>query len=137
MLSIEKVPCDLRQIIAPSSPAACVPAKAFRLGSSVQLMSLLIVSLISAPAPDPAQLGRQCCRTTEAGEVAIEVVCTSEAGQRMQVAARDTGIGIAVDQLDDIFIAFPSRCSTTRRFWRHWPKYITRRLVVTKGGYGG
>ena len=140
MLSIEKVPCDLRQIIDGAIQSCGLRAgeKRLRLRQSVAAdVPPLIVSDQVRLRQILLNLVGNAVKFTEAGEVAIEVVCTSEAGQRMlQVAVRDTGIGIAADKLDDIFIAFSQAdSSTTRRFGgTGLGLSITRRLVGLLGG---
>ncbi|MFN4327225.1 MAG: ATP-binding protein [Azonexus sp.] len=140
MLSIERVPCDLREIIdgAIQSCGLRAAEKQLRLRQSVAAdVPPLIVSDQVRLRQILLNLLGNAVKFTEAGEVAIEVACASESGQRvLQVAVRDTGIGIAADQLDHIFNAFSQGdSSTTRRFGgTGLGLSITRRLVELLGG---
>jgi anti-sigma regulatory factor (Ser/Thr protein kinase) len=140
MLRIERVPCDLREIIdgAIQSCGLRAAEKQLRLRQSVAaVVPPLIVSDQVRLRQILLNLLGNAVKFTEAGEVAIEVACASESGQRvLQVAVRDTGIGIAADQLDHIFNAFSQGdSSTTRRFGgTGLGLSITRRLVELLGG---
>ena len=140
MLSIERVPCDLRQIIdgAIQSCGLRAAEKHLRLRQSVATeVPPLIVSDQVRLRQILLNLLGNAVKFTETGEVAIEVACVNEAGRRMlQVAVRDTGIGIPADKLNDIFIAFSQGdTSTTRRFGgTGLGLSITRRLVELLGG---
>ncbi len=54
---------------------------------------------------------------TSKGEITVTVICLDKADEkvRLQFSVRDTGIGIAEDNLDDIFNTFTQADSTTTR----------------------
>ena len=84
-------------------------------------------------------LAGNALKFTAHGEVVVSVrVCppAQEGGQRMRIAVRDSGIGIAQDQLNSIFEGFTqAETSTTRRFGgTGLGLAISQRLVRLMGG---
>ena len=66
----------------------------------------------------------------------LNVVSTPRAEVTIQVAVKDTGIGIPQERLDRLFKAFSQvDSSTTRQLWwaRGWDLAISKRLVETDG----
>ena len=139
MLSIERCPATCaRSSTAPSSPAACVPAKTLRLRQSVAAdVPPLIVSDQVRLRQILLNLVGNAVKFTEAGEVAIEVVLYQRggpahaAGGRARYRHRHCGRPAGRH-----FIAFPQAdSSTTRRFGgTGLGLSITRRLVGLLGG---
>jgi PAS domain S-box-containing protein len=78
---------------------------------------------------------------TERGSISlhVELLAHDDAGSLVRFMVRDTGIGIAADQLDALFSAFvQADTSTTRRFGgTGLGLAITRRLATMMGGEVG
>ena len=141
MLHIERVPCDLRQVVDASVQSFGLRAAE----KNLQLRQLVASDVPQLIISDQVRLRQillnlvgNAIKFTEAGEVAIEVSCQpgGVAGQILHVAVRDTGIGIPANKLDSIFSAFAQAdSSTTRRFGgTGLGLTITRRLVELLGG---
>ena len=141
MLHIERVPCDLRQVVDTSIQSFALRAAE----KNLQLRQLVDSDVPQLIVSDQVRLRQillnlvgNAIKFTEAGEVAIEISCqsTGVAGQTVHVAVRDTGIGIPADKLESIFSAFAQAdSSTTRRFGgTGLGLTITRRLVELLGG---
>ena len=97
---------------------------------------------------DPARLRQallnyltNAAKFTEHGEISLSatVLSQSETGLLVRFAVTDTGIGIAPDQIDRLFVAFEQADgSTTRRYGgTGLGLAITRRLVELMGGQTG
>ncbi len=141
MLHIERVPCDLRQVVDTSIQSFALRAAE----KNLQLRQLVDSDVPQLIVSDQVRLRQillnlvgNAIKFTEAGEVTIEISCQSSgvAGQTVHVAVRDTGIGIPADKLESIFSAFAQAdSSTTRRFGgTGLGLTITRRLVELLGG---
>ncbi len=116
-----------------------VPASAMFLKGDALRLEQILINLVS-----------NAIKFTEAGEVALTIDLSeagdpSEAGNLsvalreavdLRFAVRDTGIGIAAEQQEDIFSAFSqAENSTTRRFGgTGLGLAITRRIVTLMGG---
>ena len=141
MLHIERVPCDLREVINTSIQSFGLRAteKNLRLRQHVapEVPPLIVSDQVRLRQILLNLLGN-AIKFTEVGEVAIEVSCQEggAVGQTLHVAVRDTGIGIPADKLKSIFSAFAQAdSSTTRRFGgTGLGLTITRRLVELLGG---
>lgn len=141
MLSIERVPCDLREIINASLLSFAMQAA----DKNVQLNQRVAADVPQQLLSDQVRLRQilvnllgNAIKFTEVGEVAIEVSCEGKtaSSRNLHVIVRDTGIGIPVDKLESIFTAFAQAdSSTTRKFGgTGLGLTITRRLVELLGG---
>jgi len=141
MLTIEMIPCDLREIVSGASNS---------LGLRARDKQLKLACRIAPDVPerilcDQVRLRQillnligNAIKFTEAGEVAVDVCVSANSTQQgvLNVDVRDTGIGIPADKLDTIFSAFSQADgSTTRRYGgTGLGLSITRRLVELLGG---
>ena len=141
MLTVEALPCDLRQIISDAITPFAV------LASDKHLQLGLVVAADVPPliASDPVRVRQilvnlvgNAIKFTDRGAVQIEVAMRMDLGAQgmVQVSVRDSGIGIPAEKLDVIFNAFSQADgSTTRQYGgTGLGLSITRRLVELLGG---
>ncbi|MFO1338436.1 MAG: ATP-binding protein [Burkholderiaceae bacterium] len=136
MVRIEAVPVDLPHVAQHSADIVADRARQ----KGIALVVDLAPGLTRWCRGDPLRLGQilmnllsNAVKFTEAGQVTLRV---RAAGGRLHLAVQDTGIGIAPDQLAQIFQAFAQAdSSTTREFGgTGLGLTITRRLVELMGG---
>jgi signal transduction histidine kinase/ActR/RegA family two-component response regulator len=141
MLTVEALPCDLRQIISDAITPFAV------LASDKHLQLGLVVAADVPPliASDPVRVRQilvnlvgNAIKFTDQGAVQIDVAMRMDLGAQgmVQVSVRDSGIGIPAEKLDVIFNAFSQADgSTTRQYGgTGLGLSITRRLVELLGG---
>jgi PAS domain S-box-containing protein len=140
-LELERAPFDLRgcveealDIVAPRASAkeievGCLideEAPAGIVGDSARLRQVLLNLLSNA------------VKFTEEGEVVVHVDAepTGAGSYRLQIAVRDTGIGIPEDRMDRLFASFSQvDASTTRRYGgTGLGLAISKRLIELMGG---
>ena len=141
MLTIERVPCNLRKSLAEVIQALALRADEKQLALHCDISPELPDTFIC----DPVRLRQiivnlvgNAIKFTEQGEVRVTVSRPPEPAdvQKLHFSVRDTGIGIAPDRIRQIFDAFTQAdSSTTRKFGgTGLGLTITRRLVELLGG---
>ena len=141
MLTIERVPCNLRKSLAEVIQALALRADEKQLALHCDISPELPDTFIC----DPVRLRQiivnlvgNAIKFTEQGEVRVTVSRPPEPAyvQKLHFSVRDTGIGIAPDRIRQIFDAFTQAdSSTTRKFGgTGLGLTITRRLVKLLGG---
>ena len=141
MLTVETLPCDLRQIISD----AITPFAVLASDKHLQLGQVVAADVPPLIASDPVRVRQilvnligNAIKFTERGAVRVEVAMRTELGAQgmVQVSVRDSGIGIPAEKLDVIFNAFSQADgSTTRQYGgTGLGLSITRRLVELLGG---
>jgi two-component system sensor histidine kinase/response regulator len=143
-LSIEKLPVDVRACVGDLGAALAFQAAAKGLELIVNIDPAVPQGIVG----DPLRI-RQCLmnfvgnaiKFTREGEVVVEVtIAHSTKGEQMlRFAVRDTGIGIAPDNLAKLFESFvQADASTTRQFGgTGLGLSIVRKLVELMGGSYG
>ena len=122
-LELEAVPFSVRELLEQSIQPVLLRARKKSLTLSTDVASDLPPVLIG----DPARLRQvlinltgNAIKFTEEGSITLSASCLpdSEAGRcHLQIAVRDTGIGIPADKLNSVFEAFTQAdTSTTRRY---------------------
>jgi two-component system sensor histidine kinase/response regulator len=140
-LTLETVDFDLRAVLEEVSDL--LAPRAYEKG--IDFACVLPPEVPSALRGDPARLRQMvlnlvgnAIKFTEQGEVAIEVQCLEETGDRatIRIAVRDTGIGIPPDRHAAIFESFTQADgSTTRRYGgTGLGLTISRQLAELMGG---
>lgn len=144
MMSIERIPCDLREILDASVQSFGLRAAEKQLYLRQQVADDVPRQIIC----DQVRLRQillnligNAIKFTEHGGVIVEVERAphSAVSRMIHVVVMDAGIGIAPEQVDTIFAAFSQAdSSTTRRFGgTGLGLSITRRLVELLGGCFG
>ncbi|HEY5759746.1 MAG TPA: two-component regulator propeller domain-containing protein, partial [Steroidobacter sp.] len=143
-LELECVPLDLRALVEDAVRLLSVPADTKGVRVHAQFASQFPMSLMGDPARIRQillNLGSNAVRFTERGEVVFDVRIETQQDQDVlvRVAVRDTGIGIAREQLDALFQTFSQvDASTTRRYGgTGLGLSIVKRLTELMGGTVG
>jgi CheY-like chemotaxis protein len=120
-LSLNPVSTDLRALVDEAVDLVAIGAR----GKPVSLSHHVAPDVPPRVLADPLRLRQllvnllhNALKFTERGSVRLEVVVLDTAGERLRLrfSVRDTGIGIAADQLESIFAAFTQvDSSSTRR----------------------
>jgi signal transduction histidine kinase/DNA-binding response OmpR family regulator len=140
-MTIERVDMDLRVVV--EEVADLLAPKANEKG--VELAAVIPPELPGAVQGDPSRLRQvltnlmgNAIKFTERGEVTVVVRVVEETAADLvvELAVRDTGIGIAADRLDAIFESFTQvdGSSTRRHGGTGLGLTICRQLVVLMGG---
>ena len=140
-MAIERVACDVRELVGDAGRALAFAAEEKGLTLSVHVDPAVPETMVS----DPLRLRQillnllgNAIKFTERGEVGIDVATESMASgaPALGFTVRDTGIGIAADKLEHVFDAFAQEDgSVTRRFGgTGLGLTITRRLTELLGG---
>ncbi|MFL6578686.1 MAG: two-component regulator propeller domain-containing protein, partial [Povalibacter sp.] len=143
-LELEHIPLDLRAVVEDSVRLLSVPARV----KGVRVRTVFDPDVAARVMGDPARirqmllnLGSNAVKFTEQGEVAIEVRIEEQRPKEtlVRVAVRDTGIGIAPEQLSALFQTFTQvDASTTRRYGgTGLGLSIVKRLAELMGGVVG
>lgn len=143
-LSLERVEFDLESVLIGVSDVVAERANAKGLELIFDLPPDLRTNLIG----DPLRLGQvlinytnNAVKFTESGEVVVQVRQEEETadGLRLRFTVRDTGIGIAPEEVSRLFQSFQQAdTSTTRRFGgTGLGLAISRRLAEMMGGEAG
>ena len=141
MMTVEKVSCDLPQILKYSVQS--LAQRALEKGLTIDVS--IAPDVPPAIVTDPVRLLQvminlvgNAIKFTERGNIIVSVTCLNEDGQEacLQVSVKDTGIGIPMDKLGLIFSAFSQADSSTTRNYggTGLGLTITRRLVELLGG---
>jgi signal transduction histidine kinase/DNA-binding response OmpR family regulator len=140
-MTIERVDMDLRVVV--EEVADLLAPKANEKG--VELAAVIPPTFPGAVQGDPSRLRQvltnlvgNAIKFTERGEVTVvvRVLDETDAELNVELAVRDTGIGIATDRLDAIFESFTQvdGSSTRRHGGTGLGLTICRQLVVLMGG---
>jgi signal transduction histidine kinase/CheY-like chemotaxis protein len=143
-LELERGPLDLRALVDDVIRLLRVPADA----KGVRVRAVFDQQLPARLEGDPARirqillnLGGNAVKFTERGEVVLDVRVEGQQDQEalVRVAVRDTGIGIAAEQLAVLFQTFTQvDASTTRRYGgTGLGLSIVKRLAELMGGTVG
>jgi len=141
MLSIERVPCELRKVIEASVQPMELRVAEKHLHLRCELAPDLPASLIC----DPVRLLQiltnllgNALKFTESGEVVVSVAWFNDAASSrlLHFTVRDSGIGIPPERLDQVFDAFTQADNSTTRKYGGTGLGLTicRRLVELLGG---
>ena len=139
MLTVEALPCDLRQIVN----EALTPFQVLAAGKRLHLGQVVSPEVPGLISSDPVRLRQilvnllgNAIKFTEQGAVTVEVGVRTDRAEMLQVSVRDSGIGIPAEKLGEIFNAFSQADgSTTRQYGgTGLGLSITRRLVELLGG---
>jgi len=140
-LKLEQVPFQPGIMIA--SAAGMVQQQA--LDKGLKLLAETSPEVASCLLGDPHRLAQiivnllnNAVKFTEQGEVSLKAILLKQEGERVQLkfSVRDTGIGIAAEQIDKLFQPFPQADgNTTRRFdGTGLGLVISKHLVQLMGG---
>jgi PAS domain S-box-containing protein len=140
-LELEKEPVDLRECV--EGALDIVAPRAWE--KEIELGCLVDEDVPAAIVGDAARLRQvllnlvsNAVKFTEKGEVVVHVGVepTGASSYRLEVAVRDTGVGIAEDRMDRLFASFSQvDASTTRRYGgTGLGLAISKRLVELMGG---
>jgi len=140
-LELEKEPVDLRECI--EGALDIVAPRAWE--KEIELGCLIDEDVPSGIVADAARLRQvllnlvsNAIKFTEEGEVVVHVDAEPTGGSsyRLEVAVRDTGVGIPDDRMDRLFASFSQvDASTTRRYGgTGLGLAISKRLVELMGG---
>jgi len=140
-LELEDIAFDLRELLEATASLLAVRAR----GKGIELFADVGTSVPQMVRGDPTRLRQvftnlvgNAIKFTERGEVVLSAAPTGDCDGRTSVAfaVRDTGIGIAADQLGHIFEEFVQADATmTRRYGgTGLGLAIARRLVLAMGG---
>ncbi|HVU15315.1 MAG TPA: response regulator [Candidatus Didemnitutus sp.] len=139
-IELERAPFDLRQCIENALDlfAAKVAEKNLELLASVDAsIPTMIVGDVTRLRQIVVNLVGNALKFTATGEVVVSVSSTkTDGGLEVQIAVRDTGIGIPADRRDRLFQPFSQvDSSTTRKFGGSGLGLaISRRLAEAMGG---
>ncbi len=121
-MTLESAPFDLRDVIEKSAEAVAIRAHE----KGLELLVRIAPETVTARVGDSLRLRQilinligNAIKFTSSGEVAVNVEPdrTSTAPGALLFTVRDTGVGIAADQLESIFMPFTQAdSSTTRRY---------------------
>ena len=140
-LELEKEPVDLRECV--ESALEIVAPRAWE--KEIELGCLIDEEAPAGVVGDAARLRQvllnllsNAVKFTEKGEVVVQVGAepTGASAYRLELAVRDTGIGIPADRMDRLFASFSQvDASTTRRYGgTGLGLAISKRLVELMGG---
>jgi len=119
-MAVESIPFSLRQLVAETLRPLTMLAK----GKGLGLQLRIDPQLLDTCRGDPTRLRQvlnnlvgNAIKFTERGEVRVEVQAEPDLEGGLRFTVLDTGIGIAADQVQQVFEAFSQAdTSTTRRF---------------------
>jgi signal transduction histidine kinase/CheY-like chemotaxis protein len=139
-LELESIPFDLSKVVHATASLLAVRARE----KHIELLADIAPDVPRAVRGDPTRLRQvlmnligNAIKFTEQGEVVVSVTATTTTdGARIRFAVRDTGIGIAPENLASVFQEFTQADSTmTRRYGgTGLGLAISRRLVGLMGG---
>ncbi|MGC1676555.1 MAG: PAS domain S-box protein [Candidatus Binataceae bacterium] len=121
-MTLEMAPFDLRDVIEKSAEAVAIRAHE----KGLELLVRIAPETVTARIGDPLRLRQilinligNAIKFTSSGEimVSVEPDHASAKSEALLFTVRDTGVGIAADQLESIFMPFTQAdSSTTRRY---------------------
>lgn len=138
-LTLEKIPCNVPQIVADVTSLLRVSAVEKGISFDVEYLSPIPVPLQTDPTRVRQillNLASNAVKFTDKGGVKIIVAVSQSAIPRLKIEVRDTGIGLSEEQQSRLFQSFmQADASTTRKFGgTGLGLVISRRLSEMLGG---